>query len=253
MASFTTYSNSNPITNGNNSFVNTVRRARYCSFCNNQGHYVNNCNDERLMQFHELLIAKRDNLMIRHNGSLHISLQDFEDWLFYQEREIIRAYAIRFCGALARHSGNDYCNSIMMKIFNIPGIDEFYDIMRYMREVIRDMEFIPFTQENNRISVQSILIDSNVNENENKFCIKIQNDMNEKMTEVIECSICYDTTNETQNVRLNCGHEYCGKCIINSLKLCATDIPSCAMCRTEIVNIKCKNNEIKEELCKFIF
>jgi hypothetical protein len=230
----------------NNSFVNRVRSARCCSFCHFEGHNINTCNDQRLVCFHEILIAKRDNLLIRYHGSREAALVDFEDWLFYQERDIIRAYAIKNCGALARHSANEYCSSIMMKIFSIPGIDVLLRIM----EVI---DIIPFSETNTNNITE---VQSNFNTtagNKNRYAIRIENSPSEKMTEKLECNICYETSEETQNVKLNCGHEYCGKCMINILKLCSTDEPTCAMCRAEIVNIKCKNNETKEELCNFIF
>lgn len=234
--------------NTNSSFANRVRSARCCSFCHLPGHNINTCNDSRLTYFHELLIAKRDNLLMRYQGSVEAALVDFEDWLFYQERDIIRAYAMRSCGALARYSANEYCSSIMMKIFNIPGLDVLLRIMQVM-------DFIPFLDENgNNNNLQSVQSNFNTNTtNENRYAIKIEINPIESMKEQIDCNICYETSKETENVKLNCGHEYCGNCMINTLKLCSTDEPSCAMCRSEIVNIKCKNNDIKEQLCKFIF
>ena len=60
----------------------------------------------------------------------------------------------------------------------------------------------------------------------------------------IECNICYELCNNTNLIKLNCNHEFCGCCIKNTLnhhdKLCS---PSCALCRQPMSRFTVKNVE----------
>jgi hypothetical protein len=59
------------------------------------------------------------------------------------------------------------------------------------------------------------------------------------------CRICYESTEPTHFVKLNCGHDFCEKC---TKKICTQDQYSyakCAYCRSTITDIECKNEDIK--------
>lgn len=63
-----------------------------------------------------------------------------------------------------------------------------------------------------------------------------------------DCGICYELTKETDMIKLNCGHIFCGQCIKGCLMASKT---SCAMCRCQIKNISVKNQEIYELVSEY--
>jgi hypothetical protein len=63
-----------------------------------------------------------------------------------------------------------------------------------------------------------------------------------------ECNICYEEHEKRRFVKLNCGHEFCGKCINITLENTSPDKkPRCAYCRTEISNIQFPSEEVQSE------
>lgn len=55
-------------------------------------------------------------------------------------------------------------------------------------------------------------------------------------TQYEECPICYEETKTKNIVTLNCGHNFCGTCIKNTMsaQLNQTSVPSCALCRNKM-------------------
>lgn len=63
-----------------------------------------------------------------------------------------------------------------------------------------------------------------------------------------ECNICYEEHEKRRFVKLNCGHEFCGKCINITLENTPPDKkPRCAYCRVDISNIQFPSEEVKAE------
>jgi len=63
-----------------------------------------------------------------------------------------------------------------------------------------------------------------------------------------ECNICYEEHERHRFVKLNCGHEFCGKCINITLEnTCPAKKPRCAYCRVDISNIEFSSEEAKSE------
>jgi hypothetical protein len=61
-----------------------------------------------------------------------------------------------------------------------------------------------------------------------------------------ECNICYEEHEKRCFVKLNCGHEFCGKCINITLENTPPEKkPRCAYCRTDITNIEFSSEEAK--------
>lgn len=53
--------------------------------------------------------------------------------------------------------------------------------------------------------------------------------------EVKECAICYENVTVHHMVQYNCKHEFCGGCVTEMIKTGARNqLPTCAMCRTEV-------------------
>jgi hypothetical protein len=66
-----------------------------------------------------------------------------------------------------------------------------------------------------------------------------------------ECAICFDNIIRTNQVTLNCSHQFCGVCINDCLSKSNGEL-TCALCRTQITSISSKNIDIYSTLCKKI-
>jgi hypothetical protein len=64
-----------------------------------------------------------------------------------------------------------------------------------------------------------------------------------------DCSICYEEVEISDEIVLNCGHQFCGLCIDKTINTYTNyGKPSCALCRTEISTLNIKNQEIYKQL-----
>jgi hypothetical protein len=77
-----------------------------------------------------------------------------------------------------------------------------------------------------------------------KYCKKSENKNSCK-----DCSICYEETEPSNFVRLNCEHEFCGICVKTIID--KNDKPSCAFCRTEIKTMHVYDNETDQLLSDY--
>jgi hypothetical protein len=75
-----------------------------------------------------------------------------------------------------------------------------------------------------------------------KLKIKVKLD---KHLELKECFMCYDLKPHT---KLGCGHEYCTDCLVGTAKVRTKTFITCAVCRTEIKEVKVLTKELKEDL-----
>ena len=82
---------------------------------------------------------------------------------------------------------------------------------------------------------------------------KVNNDENEDIHQLCECSICYDEKQVKEYVKYGCGHEFCSTCVSNTIKSRRTGSKlCCAMCRSEVKEIQCRTNEVKTEIDNLI-
>jgi hypothetical protein len=240
-------------------FINRTRAlVRCCSFCRASGHIITNCNDERLINFNRTLIDKKNDLEF-----VTDAVSYFKIWLLSLNTDLIKGYAIRYCSALTRHSITVCVVKIIQHIWNVPIIPNNLNVN----------EYIPFIQQtimDNNIHYLDLRLSEFLNDiqnyedlaSENKkhniqavLCIEIDNDETNKndVTQVEDCSICYDETHVKDMVSLNCNHNFCGTCIKKVLTTCNIEkSPCCALCRTTITTMNIKNveilNNIKENL-----
>ena len=68
---------------------------------------------------------------------------------------------------------------------------------------------------------------------------------NYHLTEIQECSICYENVSVSNIVKINCNHEFCGFCV---KKIINSDIKNCAFCRTKIECILVNNSEMEKKI-----
>jgi hypothetical protein len=80
-----------------------------------------------------------------------------------------------------------------------------------------------------------------------KHCIRsvvVENNNTDKR----ECNICYEECEKRCFVKLNCRHEFCGKCTKITLENTSpAKNPRCAYCRTGITDIEFPSEEVKAE------
>jgi hypothetical protein len=67
----------------------------------------------------------------------------------------------------------------------------------------------------------------------------------DKHLESKECFMCYDVKPQ---LKLGCNHEYCGDCLVGTAKVRTKTFITCAICRTEIKEVKVLNKDLKESL-----
>jgi hypothetical protein len=122
------------------------------------------------------------------------------------------------------------------------------EFVGFVRNLMHDMDmeadFIPFT---------------NANEPNKKYNIAITTNTKDASasvnTDLCECCICMNNEiNEVDVVKLNCKHQFCGDCIISTLKQHnkSSELkPSCALCRTTMTNIEVANDATLAKMQEF--
>lgn len=258
---------------------------RSCSFCRRPGHYVNNCNNHRLIDFDRRCRYEIE-LSIRYHDNPN---QRFLNWLLeysVQNNDLIRAFASSKLGISIRNRNigdiideihNHYCvrYSISQRR-NIQSEDlfenterphesipqsqpqEIYQIRREnpiirtlnqnMDELIDVLTFLNSIERLNREIIE------NINNRENgRFNISTKIiDNSDDDWKQNECFICYEDYSSKNFVKLNCNHEFCKDCIKEQIKSTITENVCCALCRNIVNNIEIRDNEILEEINNII-
>jgi len=70
--------------------------------------------------------------------------------------------------------------------------------------------------------------------------------------ETTRCNICWDEKENAHFVKFGCNHEFCKDCVITSLRGEQREVPCCALCRSHVQIMTCKNVEIHTELAEFV-
>jgi hypothetical protein len=94
------------------------------------------------------------------------------------------------------------------------------------------------------------IINQNVIEEPRRLNINLtyEKDEIENITEKCKCNICWDEKEKNSFVILGCNHEFCGECVKSCIKNDTRLAPCCALCRSEIKNIKTRTHEIHLEI-----
>jgi hypothetical protein len=224
---------------------NIITGNRRCSFCNETGHNITSCNDNRLACFRNLCILNKGLCYLTNEPR-----RNFKQWLmnyYIEYSEIVKAFAISKCGCRLNSLPEFIIEKITSHIFE-------------EEEVLPD--YIPIEGDN--IAVQALLLlslagyENNRNKNNrNKFTINtnIQPLDSDKAEEICECAICYgDELREKNFITLNCSHKFCKDCFKGSLEHVplSQELPTCALCRTEISSIVVHEESVKNELNELI-
>jgi hypothetical protein len=264
--------------------LRNIARGRCCSFCYQQGHRINNCNDQRISEFETLCQNKKLEFEEEFNQihePEHI-ITNFRIWLAIQRNlntSTYKAFAISRCGATLSDNHYimldkiiDYFNVPQVDYSNLPDLieaDDYNVVVPRQFPLISglgNLDFIPF--ENNirnmfnwhSIYTNQIFSQNLFSQNQNDYQLNITVEVSEEevTTENIdknlyvqnECSICYETKEHYEFVNLPCSHDFCEKCIIDTMKMCKTDHknPFCGLCRAQFNLIKTRSEEIKSKI-----
>ena len=248
---------------------------RCCSFCRNQGHNIQTCNDGRLYEFERLCII---NYRETSRGNA------FTNWLLQYSIEnpnIVKTYAVRFCRCAIRNNICQCVDSILTRIINIVAdVDPSQQVETPQQETPQIQEDILSVIQLSRVGITemmlySLLISSvenygNIDLNPQDIIMQIMfmdmiNQIHEEYienrkfniqrilnlecspTDNCDCNICYESNEKCNFVKLNCGHEFCKECIKQTLKNVRTVEPQCALCRAKIQNFEFSSQLICDE------
>ena len=251
---------------------------RSCSFCRRSGHNILTCNDTQLSNFELMCINNISNTTSEIN--IESSFRNFllSECLYYQN--LVKSFAIRYCRASSRGNIGMYIENI------IQDFKPIMEYRRIQLSIIQNtseqllnppVQTLPIHQisrpeeplspyyqsfinnpHRNQITsiaysllfmemIMSIHDEANTNINLNKK-FNINTKICEcKIVENCDCNICYETIENKNFIKLNCGHEFCKSCIKKTLENEKKNNPSCAFCRAEINEFEISNNEIREE------
>ena len=105
--------------NQNNFLTRTRQLIRRCSCCRNEGHNITHCNAEILLNFRLNLTNRRDELREIHSIDINDKITYFETWLYGQDPNLVKSYAMRFCGAYSRNNLQRCVSKIISLIWNV--------------------------------------------------------------------------------------------------------------------------------------
>jgi hypothetical protein len=250
------------------------RNTRCCSFCREDTHTVNLCNSPRLTEFENILYEKKMSLLALENVDVNHKMRDFELWLCTMDNvNILKAYAVNKCGAYTRDSLSKCILFITRKIwieerqeiheYILQRQQEYYNVRRIQNEFIRlRTTFSQIADQINQVNqnnqnneplqeavlegVMSWIIDrtpdltilermvSPPKKLEIVWKYEKENEQNKINNE--ECSICYEQTEYSNKVKLNCNHDFCGFCVKKIIE--KNNKPCCAFCRVTIEKIE---------------
>jgi hypothetical protein len=246
--------------NAENRNAGIIPTRRCCSFCRNTGHNISTCNDRRLFDFEQLCV----------NREASLGIAGFRNWLLYYSTDnpnIVRAYAVRYCGCTIRNYMHICVNSIIAKISELnangglrergqPAEGQEPEQARPQRELYENNVFTGrllhyFGLEPHDIIASTMFLNM-------MFRIRDELTHNRKFniqtsivecthTNECECGICYEGKIQPEFVKLNCGHEFCKDCIKEYLHNVRTENPQCAFCRSEIKNMELSTQDIRNE------
>jgi hypothetical protein len=244
---------------------------RCCSFCREDDHFVNFCNSPRLEDFHNRLIQKKNELLsLEDGGDLNHKMREFELWLCsIDDRALLKAYSVKYCRAYARDSLDRSIYFIKRKIWReerdqelemIQAANQFVHLVTRLRD--DETNGVTDNQQHLLGDVITWLIDRNP---DYTLLERLRNPVaaakkleivwllqeEEKQHDQEECSICYELTEYSNKVKLNCEHEFCGFCVKKIIE--KNNKPCCAFCRVDLekitvnsMNMECLFHEYKK-------
>jgi hypothetical protein len=193
---------------------------RSCMICETGGHNVRACRNPEIVHFEtDVQLLKVELNQLAYHLDERVDIDEFEAWLRMKDVKLVRAYALRRCGAFVRDDDDMCIEKIMTNLWG------------------SESDLIPFEP----VEPVAALV---------ALVKKVIISDTKPETETEECAICYEQTNWTDMVVLNCDHKFCSNCIQTSMK-CIQNM-TCAMCRSEIETLTVTNRIIHENIVKLL-
>lgn len=219
--------------------VNMIRSGRRCIYCR-ENHDITNCNSGSLHQQYLDMVNKKYDIM-EETPLLPLveMMRLYLEWLTTLDANIVICCARRFCASSS--IVYSYClNHIIIKIWNYPTPS---------RQEIEYIRFYNNYEDNNLFGFLNINNNQQSQNQRQSQTHAIHQPIHIQYNESLsiptqECSICYETPRENQMVVLNCNHNFCYKCIIDSNNNKTNDL-CCALCREKITHIDCACHTIQ--------
>ena len=123
----------------------------------------------------------------------------------------------------------------------VPVYNEFINYIDY---IAAEDEFIPISRN----------LQNEFNDEKKKYYITpiVSKYKNVKKICVLEdCPICYEPLKYEDIVTLNCNHEFCKTCIVQSLHTVKNGDPSCALCREKICSMLVPDVKTYDNIAEF--
>ena len=197
---------------------------RNCMVCETSGHNVRACRNPEIVHFEtDVQLLKVELNQLAHHLDERVDIDEFESWLRMKDVKLVRAYALRRCGAFVRDDDDTCIEKIMTNLWGA------------------ESDFVPLDPDP---------LDSRPLDSVPQVVKKVVISDTKPETETEECSICYEQTNWTDMVVLNCEHKFCSNCITASLK--RIENMTCAMCRSDIDTFTVTNRIIHENIVKLL-
>jgi hypothetical protein len=143
----------------------------------------------------------------------------------------------------------DYVDAIFNVITNMNTINQINTNINQYNQINLDNEdeAMPALVDISDPLVQALVDTQNqthfVEDSERKFNINAELVVSADLEES-ECQICYDTKAKNRFVKLNCNHEYCAPCIIQTMNNTSQyREPCCAFCRANMTSFTVGNEE----------
>lgn len=228
-----------------------------CIFCN-EAHNVRDCEDRRLLEFEVICTT-----IFHHVRDIHEFILCLYSFLHTDTFALrLKAFTIQKCGCseyttidqcvnmlclymentytMGHQEGNEEVGTIREEITRMEGTG---------REIILDQDGLafqfrrrnpyPIIEEQERsIKIRSQMMTTSLAEEEIKMCL---------------CSICWEEKEQTKFVTYLCSHEFCGECVLNTLKTkTPRDELNCALCRGKVDLITLHSEEVYTSLEKYI-
>ncbi len=241
-----------------------------CSFCNSYTHNITTCRDPEIEQIYQRIKNIYLDIAMRQYINDEENMFRTELARLFNLRQL-RGVAIRYArssvaskGVMIKRIYNYFKRSIIIPqngeqwlTRRIP--TQTYDILWYMdtspdivqtdiQNIMNQLnfigrldEFLP-TQTQTQIETQKFDI----------IPILEEQLLQPQKEKTYECSICYENLHNEDIVKLNCNHEFCGKCIKESLKLHNNKHlgPNCALCRELITAFYVKKTDIYNSIAE---
>lgn len=240
-----------------------------CSFCHIIGHSIQRCNSPEIEVHYDTIRTFYE------NTCHHLRHTTFGRTLFFNyvninfDEIILKAIALKYISIYIFSRRTFSKEKIIKKIWKLQFRDSIISVISPPNQTTLNQYFepvspLPWTIDRTTTQTEQPLyellynptnlmqqFDSVVSSiKKYDMTISLEEEAEEEEKEEEDCGICYELTNDINNVHLECGHKFCGQCIKGCLNVGKI---ACPMCRCPIKNMTVKNVDIYDlvsEYCK---